>query len=52
MSLWATSVMVKISFGEDVCGFIYVEARDAWKLNTFDLLQIETGGAPYEILDT
>ena len=52
MSLCAASVLVKISFEEDVRGFINVEARDAWKLNSLDLLQIETGWAPDEILDT
>ena len=52
MSLWAASVLVKISFEEDVSGFINVEARDAWKLNALGLLQIETGRASYEILYT
>ena len=52
MSLWAASVLVKISLEEDVGGFINVEAGDAWELNPLGLLQIETGWAPYEILDT
>lgn len=52
MSLWAASVLVKISFEEDVGGLVKVKAGDTGKLNTFGLLQIETGRASYKILDT
>ena len=52
MSLWAASLLIKIYFEEDVCGFINVKAGNAWKLNALSLLQIETGWAPYEILYT
>ena len=52
MSLWAASVLVKISFKQDVGSFVNIEARDAWKLNALSLLQIEAGWAPYKILNT
>ena len=52
MSLLAASVSVKISLEKDVGGVVKVKAGDAGRLNTFGLLQIETGWAPYEILDT
>ena len=52
MSLLTTSELVKISLEQDVSGVVKVKAGDAWKLNTFGLLQIETGGASYEIFNT
>ena len=51
MSLRGASISVKISLEQDVCSFINVEAWDCWIFYPFHLLQIETGRAPYEILD-